>query len=112
MLINILEVPTDSPIGHPVPDRGPIYDRRTVLGQLADGERPDAVYGPARESAARELRGYLAGIRLDDGEQLHHALANTHMLERRHRAYRAGVRFLHEAYYEYGLTTGPYGDLR
>lgn len=109
---SILEVPTDSPVGHPAPPRGPIYDRRAVLGQLADGERPAPVFGPARESAARELAGYLRGIRLDEDERLRAALAPTHMLERRHRAYRAGVRFLHEAYYEYGLVTGPHGDLR
>lgn len=109
---NILEVPTDSPVGHPVPPRGPIYDRHTVLRQLADGERPEPVFGPAREQAARELKGYLAGIRLDESERFHHALANTHMLERRYRAYRAGVRFLYEAYYSYDLVTGPQGDVR
>lgn len=109
---NILEAPAPAPVGHPVPARGPIYDRRAVLGQLADGERPEPVFGPAREEAARELKGYLAGIRLDEDELIHHALANTYTLERRYRAYRAGVRFLHDAYYGYGLVTGPYGDLR
>lgn len=96
----------------PTPVRGPIYDRRTVLGQLADGQHPKIVHGPARAAAAHELKGYLVSIRLTETETLHRTLAATRELERRHAAYRNGVRFLHSAYYEYGLTTGPEGDLR
>lgn len=95
-----------------VDTRGLIYDRKPLLGQLADGVWPEAMYGLARSEAAHEVAGYLAGIRLDDSEVFHHAMANTYMLERRYRAYRAGVRFLHEAYYSYNLVTGPNGDLR
>lgn len=107
-----LDTPTDSPVDPSVPARGRIYDRRTVLAQLADGETPEQVFGLAREEAAQELKGYLAGIRLDGDEKMHLALAPTRMLERRHRAYRAGVRFLYEAYYSYNLVTGPEGDVR
>lgn len=98
-----------STIERPAPARGRAYDRREFLRQLADGDQPEVVYGAAREAAASEAAGYLRGIRLDDGEVLLHALRPTERLERRYRAYRAGVRFLHDAYYEYGLTTGRMG---
>lgn len=108
-----MNVPYSPTIATPrnLTERGPIYDRKTLLGQLADGEWPEAVYGPARPEAAQEVAGYLAGIRLTDDELTLHALANTYTLERRYRAYRAGVQFLHYAYYSYGLVTGPHGDL-
>ena len=111
-MLDVLEYPAQGSAVNPTTGPGPVYNRRTVLGQLANGERPEQVFGPDREKAARELARYLSGIRLDREERLHHALRNTYMLERRHRAYRAGVRFLHEAYYEYNLTTSPNGDVR
>lgn len=110
MFRSILDSPTSRAASAPAP--GPVYDRRTVLGQLADGDRPQQVFGPDREKAARELARYLFGIRLDGTEVWLHALRPTRQLERRYHAYRAGVRFLHEAYYEYNLVTGPGGDVR
>src|SRR5699024_8509717 len=69
-MLDVLEYPAQGSAVNPTTGPGPVYNRRTVLGQLANGERPEQVFGPDREKAARELARYLSGIRLDREERL------------------------------------------
>lgn len=74
---------------------------------LARGEYPPVVYGPGREQAARQVAAIVAGLAPSADEELVAALTDSPILGRRIRAYRTGVRFLMEAYDEYGLAAGP-----
>lgn len=78
-----------------------ILDRRKTLACFADGGTPMSVFGPQRPAVAAQLAGFLRGIRLSREESMTRALRPTEWLERRYEAYRNGVQYLREAYWEY-----------
>lgn len=95
---------------HPLPlpaDRGPtsrfIYPRRDTLTALA--ENPDsieAVFGPDRPAAARQLHWIVESITPTTTDRITAALTDNHALRRRIRAYDNGRSKLSELYHEYG----------
>ncbi|MEJ7648625.1 MAG: hypothetical protein WKF57_06160 [Nakamurella sp.] len=73
-------------------------DRKVLLSMFASGERPLSVFGPDRRNAAAHIAGILRGIQP--------APSSWPVDDARSEAFRHGVAFLRDAYYEYNDIQG------
>ena len=94
------EVSLDSPAPSPADTPQVRPDRKVLLSMFAAGERPLCVFGPDRRNAAAHIAGILRGIKP--------APSSWPIDDARTEAFRHGVAFLRDAYYEYN---DLHGDL-